>query len=49
MKSKISIFSLFILLLFFASCKKESPVSIVGQWRSVSIYTLQDNGTYNWA
>jgi len=23
-------------------------VTIVGQWRSVSVYTVQDNGTYNW-
>ena len=22
--------------------------SIVGQWRSVSVYTIQDNGVYNW-
>jgi len=49
MKNKISILSLSLLLLFFTSCKKESPVSIVGQWRSVSNYTIQDNGTYNWA
>src|ERR1044072_1381427 len=36
------------LLLFLSSCKKESSVSIVGQWKSVSVYTVQDNGTYNW-
>jgi len=48
MKNKISIPCLFSLLFFFTSCKKESSVSIVGQWRSVSIYTVQDNGTYNW-
>ena len=33
---------------FLYLMQKESPVSIVGQWRSVSIYTIQDNGTYNW-
>ena len=48
MKNKISILCLSPLLLFFTSCKKESSTSIVGQWRSVSIYTIQDNGTYNW-
>ena len=48
MKNKISILCLSALLLFFTSCKKESSTSIVGQWRSVSIYTIQDNGTYNW-
>src|SRR6476660_6940000 len=48
MKNKISILCLSPLLLFFTSCKKESSTSIVGQWRSVSIYTIQDNGTYTW-
>ena len=48
MKNKISLLCLSSLLLFFTSCKKESSTSIVGQWRSVSIYTLQDNGIYNW-
>ena len=48
MKNKISILCLSTLIIFFTSCKKESQVSIVGQWRSVSIYTIQDNGTYNW-
>src|SRR4030095_13999805 len=48
MKNKISILCLSLVLLFLTSCKKESSTSIVGQWRSVSIYTLEDNGTYNW-
>ena len=48
MKNKISILCLSLLLLVFPSCKKESSVSIVGQWRSVSAYTIQDNGIYNW-
>src|SRR5262249_5742945 len=47
MKAKISILCLSALLVFFSSCKKESSVSIVGQWKSVSIYTMQDNGTYD--
>jgi hypothetical protein len=48
MKIKLLIFCLSPLILFFISCKKESTVTIVGQWRSVSVYTVQDNGTYNW-
>ncbi len=49
MKNKISILCLSILLLVLTSCKKESSVSsIVGQWRSVSVYTTQNNGVYNW-
>jgi hypothetical protein len=37
-----------VLFLLFTSCKKESTTSIVGQWRSVSFYSTQDNGIYNW-
>ena len=48
MKNKIFILCLFVLSLSFTSCKKESQNNIVGQWRSVSNYTMQDNGTYNW-
>ena len=48
MKNKISIPCLFALSLFFTSCKKESQNNIVGQWGSVSIYMMQDNGTYSW-
>jgi hypothetical protein len=48
MKSKISILCLSVLFLLFTSCKKESTTSIVGQWRSVSFYSTQDNGIYNW-
>ena len=49
MKNKIFLFYLSALFVFFTSCKKESSVSIVGQWTSVSIYTMMDNGTYSWA
>ena len=48
MKNKIPILCLSLILLLFSSCKKESSISIVGQWRSVSVYMMQDNGTYNW-
>lgn len=48
MKNKISILCLSLLLFVLTSCKKESSVSIVGEWRSVSVYTIQDNGIYNW-
>ena len=48
MKARISILCLSLFLLLFTSCKKESTTSIVGQWRSVSVYTIQDNGNYNW-
>jgi hypothetical protein len=48
MKNKISILCLSLLLFILTSCKKESSVSIVGEWRSVSVYTMQDNGVYNW-
>jgi hypothetical protein len=48
MKNKISILCLSLLLFLLTSCKKESSVSIVGEWRSVSVYTMQDNGVYNW-
>jgi hypothetical protein len=47
MKNKISILCLSLSLVFITSCKKESSVSIVGQWRSVSVY-MQDNGVYSW-
>jgi hypothetical protein len=46
MKNKLFILCLSLLLLFI-SCKKESKASIVGQWRSVSIYA-EDNGSYKW-
>ena len=48
MKNKISILCLSLLLFVLTSCKKESSVSIVGEWRSVSVYTMQGNGVYNW-
>jgi len=48
MKNYVSICSLSFLLLLFSSCKKESPISIVGKWRSVSVYTIQDSGNYKW-
>ena len=48
MKNKISILCLFALSLLFTSCKKESQNNIVGQWRSASVYTMQNNGTYCW-
>jgi len=48
MKNKISILCLITLSLFFTSCKKESQHRIIGQWRSVSIYTMLDNGSYDW-
>ena len=48
MKTKLFILCLSPLLLFLTSCKKESASSIVGQWRSVSVYMMQDNGSYNW-
>jgi len=48
MKNKISILCLSLLLVLITSCKKESSVSIIGQWRSVSVYAVQDNGVYNW-
>jgi len=48
MKIKISISCISALLVIFTLCKKESSNTIVGQWRSVSVYALQDNGTYNW-
>ncbi len=48
MKTKISILCLSSLSVFFTSCKKQSSVSIVGQWMSVSVYTIQDNGMYQW-
>lgn len=48
MKNRLFILCVLLVLIVFASCKKESSTSIVGQWRSTSVFTLQDNGTYGW-
>src|ERR1043165_6882651 len=48
MKNKISILCLSVLSLLFTACKKESQKNIIGQWRSTSEYTMQDNGAYDW-
>jgi hypothetical protein len=44
-----SLSSLFLLLVIaFASCKKEAAPGIVGQWISESFYQPAPNGTFGW-
>ena len=48
MKNK-ALISFFVAPMFlFVSCKKESSIGIVGDWKSVSVYTMQNNGIYSW-
>jgi len=48
MKTKVSAFCVFLLILFSASCKKETSSSIIGQWVNVADYFKQENGTFSW-
>ncbi len=48
MKSKALIYCLITLTILSLSCKKESSRDIVGEWESVLVYTLQDNGVPAW-
>ncbi len=48
MKSKAFVCCLITLAILSLSCKKESSRGIVGEWESVLVYTMQNNGGYGW-
>ena len=48
MRSKIAAYCLLALLFFSPACKKDISSAIIGNWISVSDFTMQANGIYMW-
>lgn len=38
-----------LLILFLGSCKKDKQVSIVGTWKEISVYSIDNSGSFYWS